>query len=131
MAVRAGRRQLPPFLVRRLVWWAECEFRKLKPLPEGGTLGDAFTAYRKATGKSHPEEKPHVTAPSALLYLWNWSWELAQGRPVGPEGISLPIPNTEIRAWTELTGYRLEPWELAAIRGLDSTYLRIAAEKHL
>ena len=103
----------------------------MKRLPEGGTLGDAFKTWRKQTGKPHPEDKPYVTAPEALLYLWGWFWEIAQGRPLGPEGVPLPIPNVEIRAWSELAGVRLVAWELAALRALDGTYLKVAAEKHV
>lgn len=126
--VPAGR-QLPPFLVKRLLWWSEHEFRKLKVLPEGGTLGDAFVSYRRQAGKPHPEDRDHVTAPEDLLYLWGWFWELAQGRPIGPEGMQMPIPSIEIRAWAELAEVRLYGWELMALRALDGTYLRVAAEK--
>ncbi len=129
LALRHGRRQLPPFLIKRLVWWAEHEFRKLKPLPEGGTLGDAFASYRRQVGRPHPEDKEHIRAPETLIYLWENFWEIAQGRPLGPEGIQLPIPHTEIRAWAELREITLASWELTAIRALDSTYLKVAAEK--
>lgn len=131
MGLDAAGRQLPPKRVRRLVWWAEQEFRKLKVLPEGGTLGDAFRSFRRQTGKPHPEDREHVTPPEELLYLWDWFWELAQGRPIGPEGVQLPVPSTEIRAWAELGEVRLASWELIALRALDGTYLRTAAEKHV
>ena len=98
-------------------------------LPEGGTLGDACALYRRQAGKPHPEDKEHVTPPEDLLYLWSWFWEVAQGRPIGPEGIQLPIPATELRAWSELAGITLLAWELTALRALDGAYLRISAEK--
>lgn len=98
-------------------------------LPEGGTLGDAFQSYRRQTGKQHPEDKSHVTAPTELLYLWSWYWELAQGRPIGPEGVQLPVPSSEIAAWAGLAGVRLADWELMAVRALDAAYLRVSTEK--
>ena len=50
------------------------------------------------------------------MYLWEWFWELAQGRPLGPEGVQMPIPSVEIRAWSELAGVQLLPWELTVAR---------------
>lgn len=122
-------RQLPPFLIRRLVWWAEHELRKLKQLPEGGTLGDSFASFRRQTGKPHPEDREHITPPVELLYLWEWFWQLNQGRPVGPEGVQLPLPNGELHAWSNLSGIRLEKFELAALRALDAAYMKSSAEK--
>ena len=85
--------------------------------------------YRRQTGKPHPEDREHVTPPTALLYLWDWFWEVAQGRPVGPEGIQMPIPPSEVYAWAQLGGHQLRAWELKALRGLDNAYLRVAAER--
>lgn len=129
MGLLPGRGQLPPFLIRRLAWWAEGQFRRSKVLPEGGTLQDAFDSFKRTFGKPHPEDREDVEAPEALLYLYGWFWEMAQGRPFGPEGILLPIPCTEIAAWCQLGGVRLHPWELTAIRALDTAFLKVAAEK--
>ncbi len=129
MALRQRGRQLSPFLIKRLVWWCEGEFRKLKPLPEGGTLGDAFAQFRQQTGKPHPQDIEQIEPPDALLYLWDWFWELAQGRTFGPEGVQMPISNLELLAWSSLIGVRLQRWELIALRAIDGAYLRISAEK--
>lgn len=111
------------------MWWAEGEFRKMKVLPEGGTLADAFVSYRRQTGKPHPQDRDYVTPPDELAYLYDWFWQVAQGRPIGPEGMMLPVPSVELRAWSELAGVRLEDWELTGLRALDATFIRVAAEK--
>lgn len=126
--LRTAGRQLPPF-VSRLVAWAETQFRRLKPLPDGGTLGDAFVSYRKETGKAHPEDRDYIEPPVTMLYLYSWFWEIGQGRPCGPEGTALPIPPSELLAWATLGGHTLTEWELQSIRALDGAFLKVAAEK--
>ncbi len=101
----------------------------MKPLPEGGTLADAFVSYRRQTGKPHPEDRDYVTPPQELGYLYAWFWEAAQGRPFGPEGMMLPIPSVEWRAWADLADVRLADWELTTLRALDATFLRVSSDK--
>lgn len=67
--------------------------------------------------------------PGDLLYLWEWFWQVNQGRPVGPEGVQLPIPNGELRAWSDLEGITLQPFELAGLRALDAAYMKLSAER--
>lgn len=92
-------------------------------------MADAFEQYRKETGKRHPEDRETVSPPDGLTYLYDWFWEVAQGRPFGPEGTLLPIPSAEINAWAQLGGHRLEAWEVTGLRALDAAYLTIAGEK--
>lgn len=80
-------------------------------------------------GKPHPEDREWITPPSSLLYIYGWFWECAQGRPLGPEGVSMPIPSTEILAWATLNGLLPHAWELQAMRALDGCFLRVSAEK--
>jgi hypothetical protein len=113
---------------RRLIFWAEHEFRLRKPLPEGGTLRDAFASYRKQTGKRHPEERASISFPDGLEYLWRWYQELEGSRPFA-NGAMLPIPASEYMAWQQIAGVRLRPWEVNVLRALDAGCLKVALEK--
>ena len=98
-------------------------------MPEGGTVGNSLKAYLRDTGRRHPEDRDHIEPPMSLMYLYGWFWECAQGRPIGPEGVSMPIPSAEIAAWASLAQVRPQPWEMGALRALDGCFLRIASEK--
>lgn len=111
------------------MWWAEWQFRLGKRLPEGGTLRDAFAAYRKQFRTAHPEDRAPTHPPRAIFHLWAWYQEIAQGRPVGGMGVLLPIPAMEIAAWAALRRVALEDWELDCIRALDAAFLRVMAEE--
>jgi hypothetical protein len=101
-----------------------------KPQPDGSTLAEAFESFRRQTGKRHPQDKPsEIKCPEHVMYLYRWFMELAHGRPVGGMGVMMPIPSSEILAWSQLSGNRLEDWEITTIRALDAAYLRIMSEK--
>ena len=59
------------------------------------------------------------------MYLFEWYADLSRTRGVsmiGPE----PIRYTEIEAWCNLTGVRLEHWELRAMVRIDEVFLGVA-----
>ncbi len=72
-------------------------------------------------GRRHPKWK-HIQPPDALLYLLEWFYQIAHGRPVAM-GALLPIPNAEILAWSTLTRTPLRLWEVETIRRLDAAFL--------
>ena len=116
-------------LTGRLLKWAEHEFRLLKPLPDGsGTQRDALLSFQRQSGLRQAELDPPVQAPPALLYLWEWFWQMSQGRSVSMGGI-MPIPPSEMLAWCTLKRIELQRWEFDAIQALDATFMRVAAEK--
>lgn len=65
------------------------------------------------TNKPNDAEIPHVAER-----VWSAFNDMDKARGAGFSG-PLPIPYTEVASWCSLTGERLWPWELAAIRALD------------
>jgi hypothetical protein len=111
------------------VWWAEHEFRLQRRQPEGGTLRDAFKAYRRMKHRPHPDEREPVRKPEAVFYLYRWFQEIARGRPVGGMGVFMPIPPSEILAWATLRRITLQGWEMEAVMALDGAFLASVAEE--
>jgi hypothetical protein len=102
----------------------------MKPLPDGaGTQRDALLSIQRQTGQHQKELDPPAPPPQVLLYLWEWFWQMSQGRRVGGMGSVLPIPPSEIMAWCHLTGIRLSRWEYSVIMALDAAFLRVSAER--
>jgi hypothetical protein len=87
-------------------------------------LRDAFASFKRQTGRDHPQSAGTYPVPESVAYLLHYFAEMCRGRPVTEVGL-LPIPATEIVAWCQLTGIRLERWELSAIIMLDQAYLTI------
>jgi len=57
----------------------------------------------------------------AAAYLLDFLWEIG---PTLLAGMGTgPITFGEIRAWTELTGVELDPWEVRFLRRLSHEYL--------
>lgn len=54
--------------------------------------------------------------PESMEYIWGWYDELFNGGK---------ISYMELDSWSRLTRRRLEPWEVGAIRALDSIYLKV------
>jgi hypothetical protein len=66
-----------------------------------------------------------VDIPVCAERTWLWFHDLHATRGEGVNGY-LPISYLEIAAWSLLSGERLMPWELQAIRALDRRLLRKA-----
>ena len=94
--------------------WAREEFRLGKPDKNGTPL----RAHLQAAGIEEPNPQPF---PDALAHVWDWFLDLHAGRPsgMGPG----PLTWEGIAAWVSLTGIRPAPWEIRAIRELDSAFL--------
>lgn len=56
--------------------------------------------------------------PAGAEFVWSCFHDLNSARGAGING-PLPISFTDILSWCLLTGERLRPWELRAIRALD------------
>lgn len=66
------------------------------------------------------EELPEL--PPEYQYIWEWFWQLAQGR--GSNGFGLnPLSYLEIASWAQLNAVELLPWEAKALRTIDACYL--------
>lgn len=81
-----------------------------------------YKAIERMTGKPHPRLADAPRLPEGCEALWTWFNELHGSRGsngFGPSRISF----VDIDAWQRVTGLRLAPWELDAIRRADNAYL--------
>lgn len=64
---------------------------------------------------------PFPPVESAALYLLGYLWEMGptMAGGMGPA----PLTHQELRAWEELAGVELQPWESKALRKLSLDYL--------
>ena len=67
-------------------------------------------------------ERMGIECPVELRYLVPLFEDVSRGRSYGPAG-PCPLPCAEIAAWSGLTGFVLEPWEVQMIRRLDHVWL--------
>lgn len=84
-------------------------------------------AYERATGEVHDFMEDAPVLPRGLNLLWGDFIDLHSARGVGMAGPAR-ITFTDIAAWQDVTGTRLEAWEIAAIRAADGAYLSHAAK---
>ena len=62
--------------------------------------------------------------PATAGYLWEWFWQLASQRSeVNPIGFSA------IKAWSDLMGNALRPWEVNALIKMDDAAIRTHHEE--
>ena len=78
----------------------------------------------KQIGKT-PIELIGPEFPEVMVKVWSAFFDLTGSRSIGPSGPNA-IPYTEIKAYIELSGAKMSPLEIAALKRLDSTYLRVA-----
>jgi hypothetical protein len=112
-------------VIQELLDHAKFEFELDRPLKGGeGSLRDHLEAAEKmAPGASKGELDNPTPVPTGLDYLWTWFLELSfTGRTYGQFG-AMPISNTELLAWSQLNQVQLRPWELRAMRLLDTAWL--------
>lgn len=83
------------------------------------SLYDNLVAVYTQTGRWNP--KLNIAPPEALIYLWNYFWELNAGRPVSM-GLG-GIPHSELLAWLEVRQIELSLWEQDVLRSLDELYI--------
>lgn len=59
--------------------------------------------------------------PGGAEHLLAYLWEMGPTVPAGPS--VGPVTFQEMRAWSEVTGVFLEPWEYRTLRRLSADYL--------
>jgi hypothetical protein len=84
-----------------------------------GAVSDHYAMLVK---NGHMKAPTPPAMPPAGVHVWNIFTKLHASRSSGGFGPS-PISYTEMTAFVTLTGWRLDPWEVEAIRGLDDAYL--------
>lgn len=118
------RRQEPVFagLTKALAYAVRAEYR----LGAGG-MGAHVEQYAAQTGESvacamqkFGLEQPEI--PEGFEVVWNWFWELHQGR--GHTGFGpLPLGFADMAAWAAISGIELSPWLASALRSMDLAWL--------
>lgn len=81
----------------------------------GITHAEHLQAIAEQTGDYSELEGPDM--PEIVTHVWEWFLELSSARSEG--GISY----SEIKAWLELTGRSISPFELTLIKKLDILFL--------
>jgi hypothetical protein len=88
------------------------------------TLRDHLESVYRQTDIMDPQLVP-VECPSCILYLWEYFCELSGGRQMSEAGPG-PISYREIKAWSDMTGNALAPWEVETVKRIDAVYLKLA-----
>lgn len=87
-------------------------------------MRDKLEQVENQTGKRLIHE---LEPPGGSEYLLGWFWDLSRGRGQGYSG-PLPLAAQEVKAWADLSGVDLEPWEFRAIRMMDMSFLNSVAK---
>jgi hypothetical protein len=103
-------------------------FRLDAPLKDGkSTLRRKYESVARQSGVVPPELRDCPEPPRDLQYLFDWFSELSATRSSG-FGLSA-LSYVDIDAWARLTRRVLRPWEVRALRDLDTIFLSVRAEK--
>lgn len=102
--------------------FAEHEFSLSERQADGSTLRATLQSGWRQRLERNPRFPPPdglfgPPCPDALRYLWDWYGDISRGRQIGEHPAKLS--SQEIKAWCDLEGVRLKPWELKAVRRLD------------
>lgn len=90
------------------------------PKKDGSTLRSHYRNVERQTGKQMFEEP---LPPIDATHVWEWFWELNPGRTIGPMGDPGALTFAEIDAWARLTSANPEPWEIMALKQMDTAFL--------
>src|SRR5210317_886346 len=67
--------------------------------------------------------------PDIASHLWTTFLQLHDGRTYGMSGPN-PISYDIIKAWCDLTGITLSPWEIETIKSLDNLWIKTIGEEN-
>ena len=68
------------------------------------------------------DESPIPEVPEAGQYLWDWYFDLDAKITRISDGVCERIPPSEWKAWAELTGNIVYPWEFDILAAMDRVY---------
>ena len=89
----------------------------------GVSLRENLEQVKRQTGRTPPElETPRF--PILLEPIWSAFISLSNSRNPSMSGVS-PITFEQIKAWSDLTGNVLKPFDVELIKKLDLLYMRI------
>jgi len=105
--------------------------RRVKGSKGKTTERDHLEQVAKQLGKQVEEiEQANADAifPDAASHIWSTFIELHDGRTYGMSGPN-PISYDIIKAWCDLSGISLSPWEVELVKALDSIWLKTISEE--
>ena len=88
---------------------------------DGRSLREHLEGVYKMT-RVRPPELIQPDVDKRLDYILGWFIELSSGRDGGLSGAN-PLRWGEIQAWSQMTGRRLDYWEIVTIKAMDVGYL--------
>ena len=106
--------------------YAEWDFKLSIPDKDGVTERQHLQEVEKQSGRT-PLALQGPEFPELLEYVWAAFLLLNQTRGQGFNG-PLPISYQEIECWMRMTQNTLLPWEIEAIKRLDSVYLKVVSK---
>ena len=117
--------------VRHAAWLATVPERAKNDTFEGPRLSRLETLRidsRKDSRKDRREEdyQPEMPPLDGAAYLLGYLFEVGPTMAAGMG--AAPITHTELRAWMDLTGVRIAPWEVRTLRRLSHDYLVASRE---
>lgn len=87
--------------------------------------GRTLAAHLKVAAKRDRRAAAELAGPpfpQGCAYVWTWFCEISTARPWSPHGPQA-LSFAELAAWAQLTGRRLEPWEVELLRAVDAAWL--------
>lgn len=106
--------------------YAKHAFWLSKTDKKGVSNRDHLLQVRKVTGRA-PSDLHGPPMPERLKHIWEMFLELHGGRSYNSGGPN-PLSWSDLHAWASLTNTDLKPWEVHAIKALDSAWLRTVGE---
>lgn len=113
-------------LIEELYEFAKSEFGLDQPVdpkdPKSGTKREHLEAVAQQLGRLPDALANAPSLPAGGEFVWSVFNELHPCRSLGMAGPQ-PISFVELDAWQRVTGIRLRPFELQAIRAIDFAFL--------
>lgn len=108
--------------------FARHQFELSAPQDDGLSLIEHLRAVERQTGKVHSLIANGPALPRGCSQLWADFIELHGSR--GSTGFGAArITFADLKAWQDVRGVRLDPWELDTIRAVDDLWLSEFAPK--
>jgi hypothetical protein len=121
---RNGPRKFFEALIGELLEFAVHELDMNAVQPDGATMRDHLENVRRQSGQT-PDRLALAEAnpcPEELRYLWN-TWSNVSMRRQYDKGIAQAIPSTELKAYLELHGFDVTPFEAGVLNRLEQMFL--------
>ena len=109
-----------------LLEYAEKSFSLDKRDSKGVSAREYLEQVQRSLGRQLPElQMPEF--PDVAHHIWDTFLSLHAGRSYGMSGPN-PLSWGDIKAWCDLTGVHLEPWEADMLKALDMVWVRAMNE---